>query len=95
MVQQDAEKFRQRRSRIAQRLNVRDGVRVASSLVAALLDEIFEHPAGHSPIAPDERTIEVPSCHKSFSAACWVSERMGSDSFTHRPGLLFLSGQDP
>ena|SRR5437016_14654493 len=42
---QDAEKVRQRRSRIAQRLNVRDRVRLASSLAAALLDELFEHPA--------------------------------------------------
>jgi hypothetical protein len=34
---QDAEKARQRRSRFPQRLNVQDGVRVASSLAAALL----------------------------------------------------------
>src|SRR5688572_29584269 len=42
---QDAEKDRQRRSCIAQRLNVRHRVRFASSLVAALLDSLFAHPA--------------------------------------------------
>jgi hypothetical protein len=42
---QDAEKVHQQRSRIAQRLNVRHGVRFASSLVAALLDSLFAHPA--------------------------------------------------
>ncbi|OYT19078.1 MAG: hypothetical protein CCU26_13345, partial [Nitrospira sp. UW-LDO-01] len=42
---QGAEKVRQRRSRIAQRLNVRGRVRFASSLAAALLDGHFEHPA--------------------------------------------------
>src|SRR3990167_6264326 len=43
--QQDAEKDRQRRSRVAQRLNVRHRVRFASSLAAALLDGLFAHPA--------------------------------------------------
>jgi predicted TIM-barrel fold metal-dependent hydrolase len=46
MLQQDAVKVRQRRSRIAQRLNVRQRVRFASSLAAALLDGLFAHPAG-------------------------------------------------
>ena len=45
---QDAEKVRQQRSRIAQRLNVRQRVRFASSLAAALLDSLFAHPASHS-----------------------------------------------
>jgi hypothetical protein len=45
IAQQDAEKDRQRRSRIAQRLNVRPRVRFASSLAAALLDGLFAHPA--------------------------------------------------
>ena len=39
-------KDRQRRSRIAQRLTVWHRVRFASSLAAALLDSLFEHPAG-------------------------------------------------
>ena len=43
---QDAEKLRQRRSRIVQILNVPERVRLRSSLAAALPDEIFEHPAG-------------------------------------------------
>jgi hypothetical protein len=42
---QDAEKFRQRRSRFAQILNVPQRVRFRSSLAAALLDGLFEHPA--------------------------------------------------
>ncbi|MFZ3013577.1 MAG: hypothetical protein WA045_07715 [Nitrospira sp.] len=45
IASQDAEKDRQRRSRIAQRLNVRPKVRFASSLAAALLDSLFAHPA--------------------------------------------------
>jgi hypothetical protein len=40
---QDAEKVRQRRSRLAQRLNV-PNVRLAASLAAALLDSLFEDP---------------------------------------------------
>jgi len=42
---QDAEKVRQRRSRFAQILNVPQRVRLQSSLAAALLDGLFEHPA--------------------------------------------------
>jgi uncharacterized membrane protein YgdD (TMEM256/DUF423 family) len=45
IAEQDAEKDRQRRSRIAQRLNVRPRVRFASSLAAVLLDGLFAHPA--------------------------------------------------
>jgi hypothetical protein len=41
---QDAEKVRQRRSRFVQILNVPQGVRLRSSLAAALLDGLFEHP---------------------------------------------------
>ena len=29
-----------------------------------------EHLAGYSPIATDARTIELLTCHNSFSAAC-------------------------
>ena len=42
---QDAEKDRQHRSRIDQILNVPQRVRLRSSLAAALLDNLFEHPA--------------------------------------------------
>ena len=42
---QDAETVRQRRSRIVQILNVPQRVRLRSSLAAALLDGLFEHPA--------------------------------------------------
>jgi hypothetical protein len=44
-VWQDAEKVCQRRSRIVQILNVPQRVRFRSSLAAALLDSLFEHPA--------------------------------------------------
>ena len=60
-VQQDAEKVRQRRSRIAQRLNVPKRP-PASSLAAALLDGLFEHPARHSPVALDTLTSRVLAC---------------------------------
>jgi hypothetical protein len=43
---QDAEKVRQLRSRIVQTLNVPQRVRLGPSLAAALLDGLFEHPAG-------------------------------------------------
>ena len=46
MFLQDAEKVRQLRSRIVQILNVPQRVRLRSSLAAALLDGLFEHPAG-------------------------------------------------
>ena len=42
---QDAQKVCQRRSRFAQILNVPQRVRLRSSLAAALLDGLFEHPA--------------------------------------------------
>jgi len=42
---QDAETVRQRRSRFVQILNVPQRVRFRSSLVAALLGRLFEHPA--------------------------------------------------
>ena len=42
---QDPEKDRQHRSRIDQILNVPQRVRLRSSLAAALLDNLFEHPA--------------------------------------------------
>mgnify|MGYP007067073513 CR=1 FL=1 len=39
-------KTRQHRSRVAQKLNLRDEVRFASSLATALLERIFEQPVG-------------------------------------------------
>lgn len=45
---QDTENVRQLCSHVAQRLNVRHRVRFASSLVAAALDDHFEHPASRS-----------------------------------------------
>jgi hypothetical protein len=44
---QDAEKVRQRRSRIVQTLNVPQRVRLGPSLAAALLNGPFEHPSGY------------------------------------------------
>jgi hypothetical protein len=41
-------------------------VRLASSLAAALLDGLFEHPAWCSPVVLDVRAIECPPCHNSF-----------------------------
>jgi hypothetical protein len=43
LLYQDAEKVHQRRSRIAQSSTYRS-VRLASSLAAALLDGLFDHP---------------------------------------------------
>ena len=45
MEQQDAEKVCQHRSRVVQTLNVPQRVRLGSSLAAALLNSLFEHPA--------------------------------------------------
>jgi hypothetical protein len=44
-------------------------VRLASSLAAALLDGLFEHPAWYSPIIPNVRASEVLMYHNSSSAA--------------------------
>jgi hypothetical protein len=43
-------------------------VRLASSLAAALLDDLFEHPARCSPVVLDVQTIKFLPCHNSFSA---------------------------
>jgi hypothetical protein len=43
-------------------------VRLASSLAAALLDGLFEHPAWCTPVIPDVQTSEIPMCPQSFSA---------------------------
>jgi hypothetical protein len=41
-------------------------VRLASSLAAALLDGLFEHPAGYSSVAHNLWAIGFPACHNSF-----------------------------
>jgi hypothetical protein len=56
------EKARQHRSRVAQRLNVRDEVRFASSLAAALLDKLSEEPVGPRADRADDPSRENPSC---------------------------------
>ena len=43
-------------------------IRLASSLAAALLDSLFEHPARGSPVVLYVRSIEFLPCHNSFSA---------------------------
>jgi hypothetical protein len=45
-------------------------VRLASSLAAALLDDLFDHPARHSPVALDTLTSKFLACLENFSAAC-------------------------
>ena len=45
-------------------------VRLASSLAAALLDGLFEHPVRCSSVVLDARIMEFSLCPNSFSAAC-------------------------
>jgi hypothetical protein len=45
-------------------------VRLASSLAAALLNGLFEHPAWYSPVVPDVQISDVFARLQSFSAAC-------------------------
>jgi hypothetical protein len=42
---------------------------LASSLAAALLDSLFEHPAWSFPVVPGMRTSEVLVCSQGFPAA--------------------------
>ena len=44
-------------------------VRLASSLAAALLDGIFEHPARRTHVIPDVETNEISVYPQSFFAA--------------------------
>jgi hypothetical protein len=62
-------KSHQRRSRIAQKLNVpkRTPRFFARS---ALLDGLFEHPARGFSVVLDVQTIEFSPYHNSFFAAC-------------------------
>jgi hypothetical protein len=43
-------------------------VRLASSLAAALLDGLFEHPVRHHPITLEVGTIEFSPCRNNFLA---------------------------
>jgi hypothetical protein len=62
-------------------------VRLASSLAAALLDGLLEHPAWYFPLALGVRTSEVLACLHSFSAAClsfgYVLSVERTDVLTH------------
>jgi len=66
---QDAEKVRQRRSRIVQTLNVPQRVRLGPSLAAALLNSLFEHPAWFFPVVSDVKIRDVLAFVRSFSAS--------------------------
>jgi hypothetical protein len=66
----DAEKVRQHRSRIVQILNVPQRVRLRSSLAAALLNGLFEHPARFSPVVSDVKISDLVACIHSSSTAC-------------------------
>ena len=43
---------------------------LSSSLAAALLNGLFEHPAWCTPVIPDVQTCDIPACPQRFSAAC-------------------------
>jgi hypothetical protein len=63
---QDAEKARQRRSRIVQILNVPQRARLRSSLAAVLLSGLFEHPAGVGPLVLNVLAIKFCYAEKGF-----------------------------
>ena len=44
-------------------------VRLASSLAAALLDSLFEHPVWCAPVVQDVQTSKILACPQSFPAA--------------------------
>ena len=73
LIRQDAEKARQRRSRIVQTLNVPLRVRLGIFTRCGLADSLFEHPA-QKPCcatqlsASQAQTIEVQALPQSFSA---------------------------
>jgi len=45
-------------------------VRLASSLAAALLGGLFEHPAWCTLVVPDVQSSETPACPQNFSGSC-------------------------
>jgi hypothetical protein len=44
-------------------------VRLASSLAAALLDSLFEHPAGRIPVMQNVQIDQIPACPQNISIA--------------------------
>ena len=70
---QDVEEAIQLRSPIAQRLNVWEGIRFVSSLAAALLEGLFEHPADYADwicdIQEAERLLHRTLLSESTSAS--------------------------
>ena len=64
----DAEKVGQLRSRIVQTLNVPQRVRLGPSLAGALLDGLFEPPAGA--LVQDDQAIESLLCRNGLFVAC-------------------------
>ena len=64
---QDAEKVRQRRSRVAQRLNVPK--RTTRLFAAALLDRLFEHP----------EVILALASYEQFEPYCWHQQSFSAD----------------
>jgi hypothetical protein len=79
------EKGRQRRSRIAQTLNVPQRVRLGPSLAAASLDSLFEQPEGGN-YSIDPR--------KAFRRPCFflLSIRLFFEPFVGFVGFRFLRG---
>jgi len=45
-------------------------VRLASKLAAALLDGLFEHPAGRTPVISDVQASAISACPQSVSITC-------------------------
>ena len=84
VIEQDPEKVRQQRSRIVQTLYVPQRVRLGPSLAAALLDSLFENPAGVFSCCAHVRTIEVLACQHSFSEACYTIRRTRDEKETIR-----------
>jgi hypothetical protein len=72
---QDDEKVRQLRSRIAQTLNVPQRVRLSPSLAAALLNGLFEHPAGVGSSCPDVMQLKLCRAEKIFPQYARIAGR--------------------
>jgi len=91
---QAVDKVRQRRSRGAQRLNVLQRVRFASSLAAALLDGLSEQPATASERVREYSGLAFLSCSSSLSTPCTLCEAIiQHSSFRERhPNTLIFHG---
>ncbi len=59
-----------RDSRLAHRLTIRSGVRFASLFAAALLDELFAHPAWLFYVVPTSIFETVTEVNMNFSTTC-------------------------